>query len=225
MWPLFLLSFLTLHDRLSIIAIMNRLSTEKRAHIIACLVEGNSVRATCRMTGAAKGTVLKLLRDVGAACAIYQDNQLRNLSCKRLQADEIWSFCYSKARNVPADHKGEYGYGDVWTWVAIDADTKLVPTWFIGTRDADSAMHFVSDLKKRLSNYIQLTTDGHKAYLSAVESSFGPAIDYAMLVKIYRAAPGNEQAVRYSPAECIGARAEIITGNPNPANISTSART
>ncbi len=172
------------------------------------------------MTGVAKNTVLKLLVDAGDACARYQHRTLRNLTCKRIQCDEIWSFCYAKAKNVPAERQGQLGYGDVWTWVAIDADTKLVPSWLVGTRDGMHAAHFIADVASRLAHRVQLTTDGHKPYLEAVEAGFGGAIDYAMLIKLYGNQPGDE--VRYSPAECIGIRKEVIVGNPDPDHISTS---
>jgi IS1 family transposase len=201
---------------------MNRLSIQERAKVLACLVEGNSIRATCRMTDTAKGTVLKLLADVGFACAVYQDEVLRNLPCKRIQCDEIWSFCYAKARNVPTDKRGEFGYGDVYTWTALCADTKLIPCWFVGRRDATAAELFISDLADRLANRVQLTTDGHKAYLSAVETAFGADVDYAMLVKLYGAPQGREEARRYSPGECCGTIKGAVTGNPNPTHISTS---
>src|SRR6266699_4922441 len=158
---------------------MNRLSAERRAQVISALVEGNSIRSTCRMTGTAKGTVLTLLADAGAACLEYQDATLRNLQCGRLQCDEIWSFCYSKEKNVPADKLSEFGYGDVWTWTAIDADTKLVPCWAVGLRDASTANLFMVPLAERLAHRVQLTTDGHRSYLQAVAGAFGADIDYA----------------------------------------------
>ncbi|MCK4820174.1 DDE-type integrase/transposase/recombinase [bacterium] len=200
---------------------MNKLSTQKRTQIIASLVEGNSIRAACRMTGAAKGTVLKLLADVGKACSEYQDKTLKDLSCKRIQCDEIWSFCYAKEKNVPDDKKGEFGYGDIYTWTALCADTKLVPSWYIGKRDAQSAMVFMNDLASRLKNRVQLTTDGHKAYLEAVESAFGADIDYSQLIKLY-GNPREEKEVRYSPAVCNGTKIVKINGNSNPRNVSTS---
>lgn len=200
---------------------MNKLNVQKRTQIIASLVEGNSIRATCRMTGAAKGTVLKLLADVGKACSEYQDKTLKDLSCKRIQCDEIWSFCYAKEKNVPDDKKGEFGYGDIYTWTALCADTKLVPSWYIGKRDAQSAMVFMNDLASRLKNRVQLTTDGHKAYLEAVESAFGADIDYSQLIKLY-GNPREEKEVRYSPAVCNGTKIVKINGNSNPRNVSTS---
>lgn len=158
---------------------MNRLSLKQRTKAISALVEGNSIRATCRITGAAKNTVVKLLVDVGTACTEYQDRVLRNLSCRRIQCDEIWSFCYAKEKNVPERKRGKFGYGDVWTWVALDADTKLTPSWLVGLRDADYAFGFMEDLRKRVANRVQLTTDGHGVYLNAVEDAFGADVDYA----------------------------------------------
>jgi IS1 family transposase len=202
---------------------MNRLSTEKRAQIVASLVEGNSIRATVRMTGAAKNTVVKLLVDLGAACADYQDEALRDLPCTDIQCDEIWSFCYSKQKNVPDEHKGTFGYGDVWTWTAICADTKLVPSWLVGERTTDDAWTFMHDLKARLANRVQLTTDGHRSYLKAVEFTFGHDIDFSMLHKIYGAPEGHtHQERRYSPPVCTGTDVRIISGDPDPERISTS---
>lgn len=172
------------------------------------------------MTGAAKGTVLKLLADVGSACAAFQDEALRDLTCKRIQVDEIWSFCFAKEKNVRPEHRGKLGYGDVWTWTAICADTKLVPAWFVGHRNAEHARIFLTDLAGRLSNRVQLTSDGHRAYLEAVEDVFGADIDYAQLVKIYGLDPEAEK--RYSPAKCIGAEKHKRIGEPNPHHVSTS---
>lgn len=200
---------------------MNKLSIERRARILGCLVEGNSLRATARMTDSAKNTVVKLLVDIGKACAEYQNEALRNLSCKRLQCDEIWSFCYAKDKNVPESKKGQFGYGDVWTWTAICADTKLVPSWLVGDRGIETATIFLEDLASRLSHRVQLTTDGHRVYLGAVEGVFGIDIDYAMLVKLYGEITPEGQR-KYSPAECIGCKPEIIRGNPDPRHISTS---
>jgi IS1 family transposase len=201
-------------------AIMNRLTKEKRVQIISALVEGNSLRAVSRMCDVAFNTVLKLVPELGRVCADYQDKALRNLTCKRIQCDEIWQFCYAKDKNVPADKQGKFGFGSVWTWIAIDADTKLVPTFMIGTRGAQTAKRFMDDLASRLANRVQLTTDGHRVYLDAVEGAFGADIDYAMLVKLY----GNDasEETRYSPAECIGCHSVGITGRPNPKHISTS---
>ena len=199
---------------------MNRLTLEKRTQILGMLVEGNSLRATSRLADVSINTVTKLLVDAGRACADYQDRTLRNLTSKRIQCDEIWSFCYAKEKNVPADKRGVFGYVDIWTWVAIDADTKLVPSFTVGTRGAQTAKHFMDDLASRLANRVQLTTDGHRVYLQVVEDAFGANIDYAMLVKIY----GNDAAndTKYSPAECIGCQTVGITGRPDPKHVSTS---
>ncbi len=183
----------------SIISIMNKLTWERRAQILAALVEGNSIRSTCRMTGTAKGTVLSLLVDAGRAAQKYHDETVQNLSCQRLQCDEIWSFCHAKERNVPSEHQGEYGYGDMGTWTCIDADTKLAASWLAGDRDPETAAVFMQDVADRLNHRVQLTTDGHKAYLTTVEDAFGRGIDYAMLVKIYGPSDPESQR-RYSPA-------------------------
>jgi len=206
--------------RSSIMVSMNRLDASRRAQVIRCLVEGNSIRSTVRMTGVAKNTVVKLLVELGAACADYLDKALINLPCKRIQVDEIWSWVGAKDKNIPEERRGKFGIGSVWTWTAIDADTKLVASWIVGTRDAGTATEFMQDLAKRLANRVQLTSDGHRAYLTAVEDAFGANIDYSMLVKIY----GNdsEGEKRYSPAECIGCKREAISGNPDPKYISTS---
>jgi IS1 family transposase len=201
---------------------VNRLSTTQRAQIVGCLVEGMSIRATVRVTGAAKNTVVKLLVDLGKACAEYQDATLTNLPCVRIECDEIWSFCYAKQKNVPEEHRGTFGYGDVWTWTALCADTKLVPTWLVGERGGEDAEVFMRDLADRLSNRVQLTTDGHRAYLQAVESTFGADIDYAMLHKIYGASTGEGDERRYSPAVCTGIDKKVITGEPDLAKASTS---
>jgi IS1 family transposase len=199
---------------------MNKLSTEKRVQILHCLVEGNSIRATARLVDVAINSVVKLLIEAGRACAAYQDEHLRGLTSVRIQCDEIWSFCYAKEKNLPEELKGKWGYGDVWTWTAICADTKLVPCWLVSTRDAGAAYHFMHDLKDRLVNRVQLTTDGHKAYLSAVEDAFGSGIDYAMLVKMYGNPTGVEH--HYSPPVCTGATTLRVSGNPDPYHVSTS---
>jgi len=199
---------------------MNRLTNKERAQILRSLVEGNSIRGTVRITGFAKNTVSKLLADVGAACLDYQDKALTGLSCERIECDEIWSFCYSKGKNVPADKKGEFGYGDVWTWTSIDADTKLVPCWALGGRDADTANEFMYNLAGRLDNRVQLTTDGFKPYLKAVKGAFGDDIDYGKLVKIY--GTSTEGTKRYSPAKIIDAKCGAVIGNPVKKHISTS---
>jgi len=201
---------------------MNRLSPEKRAAVVAALVEGNSIRSTVRMTGVAKNTVTKLLVDLGTACSVYQDHVMRDLTCERVQVDELWCFCYAKQRNVPADKRG-LGYGDVWTWVAIDSDTKLVPTYRVGGRDLVDATSFIHDLAQRLANRVQLTTDGNYAYLNAVKGAFGKEIDYAMLVKVYGSdANPRKPEQRYSPSVCIEATPQPMIGSPDPDHISTS---
>jgi IS1 family transposase len=173
------------------------------------------------MTGVAKNTIVKLLVELGTACAEYQDHALRGLSCRRVQCDEVWAFCYAKEKNVPHERKGQFGYGDVWTWVAMDAETKLVPSWLVGRRDADDARDLMRDLASRLTHRVQLTTDGHKAYLVGVEESFGADVDYAMLVKLYGRSGGQAES-RYSPAECVGTQVAVIQGKPDPDHISTS---
>jgi IS1 family transposase len=198
---------------------MNKLSREKQTQIISALVEGNSLRATARICDIAFNTVLKLLPRIGSACADYQDRVLRNLKCKRVQCDEIWSFCYAKQKNVPADKQGKFGYGDIWTWVAIDADTKLVPSFMVGNRDLRTARIFVDDLKSRLANRVQLTTDGLRVYLDAVEGAFGADVDYAVLVKLYES---SQEETRYSPAVCVSAEAKAIQGHPDMRHVSTS---
>jgi IS1 family transposase len=200
---------------------MNRMDTARRAEVIRCLIKGNSINSTVRITGVAKNTVLKLLVEIGEACSEYMDRAMRDLPCQRLQADEAWAFVYVKQKNVKPEHFEDDGYaGDVWTWVAIDVDTKLIPSWLIGTRDPASARTFMEDLAARLSNRVQLTTDGLKCYLSAVKNAFGNDIDYSMLVKIYGNEPEGHK--RYSPATCIGCERHAVTGNPDPDHISTS---
>ena len=199
----------------------NVLSTAKRVQIVSALVEGVGIRPTARMCGVSKDTVMKLWVEMGEACALFQDETLRGLTCKRLEVDELWAFCYAKAKNVPADKAGVFEVGDVWTFTAIDAETKLMPPYLVGSRDAGCATEFMQDLAGRLANRVQLTTDGHKMYLSAVEDAFGGAIDFAQLVKIYGKAPEGPE-VRYSPAECIGCERIGVTGNPDPKLVSTS---
>ncbi len=202
---------------------MNQLSIEKRAKIIHCLVEGNSIRSTARLTDTVKNTVIKLLCEVGAACSAYQDKTFRNLKCKRIQCDEIWAFCGAKEKNATPKQKAK-GWGSVWTWTSLDPDTKLVPCWAVGTRDAGTAYHFIHDLSGRLASRVQLTTDGLKIYLQAVEDAFGSQIDYAMLQKIYgtEGGPHKDAEIRYSPAVCMGAKKAVISGQPDYAHISTS---
>ena len=198
----------------------NNLPTEKKTAIISALVEGNSIRSTVRMTGASKNTVTKLLVDLGCACSEYQDKTFRNLKCQRIQCDEIWAFVGCKQKNVQTTEHKRNGWGDVWTWTALDAKTKLVPCWFVGTRDSGAAYHFIHDLKGRLANRVQLTR-WPQGDLTAVEDAFGADVDYAMLQKIYGATPEGGE-VRYSPAQCMGAKRAVITGNPDFAHISTS---
>lgn len=200
--------------------VMNRLSIEEKVRVVACLVEGNSVRATVRMTGAAKNTIAKLLVELGRACSEYQDKTFRNLNLKRIQCDEIWQFVGCKEKNASVKQKRK-GWGDVWCWTSLDAQTKLVPCWYVGTRDAYAAFHFMHDLKSRLASRVQLTTDGLRTYLEAVEDAFGSEIDYAQLVKIYGKAPEGSE-VRYSPAQCMGARKAVISGEPDYRHVSTS---
>jgi IS1 family transposase len=199
---------------------MNQLSTEKRTQIVAALVEGNSIRSIVRMTGASKNTIAKLLVELGAACSEYLNKTLVNLNSKRIQCDEIWSFVGAKQKNVPAEKRNQFGIGDVWTWVAIAADSKLICSWLVGKRDIGSATEFMQDLASRLKNRVQLTTDSHKPYLTAVPDGFGEDIDYAMLLKIYGTDPGSEK--RYSPAVCTGCEKRPKIGDPDPKHISTS---
>jgi len=198
---------------------MNRLSTQRRAQVIGCLVEGNSIRATVRMTGVAKNTIAKLLLDLGDACSAYQDRTLRHLPCERVQVDEIWSFVGAKQKNVKPEHNADYG--DAWTFVAIDADSKLVPSWWVGQRTADDAYSVLCDLRDRISQRVQLTTDGHSMYLTTVPDAFAGDIDYAMLIKEYGNAPAEGPSTRYSPAPCTGIKVKKITGAPDPAHIAT----
>jgi IS1 family transposase len=199
---------------------MNRLTRDERAKILQMMAEGVSLRAISRMTGISRNTGLKLVADAGRAFAAYQDQVFRNLTCKRIQVDEIWSFVYAKQLNAPIEKQLKGEAGDVWTWTAIDADTKLVPCWYIGDRSGQSAWEFLSDLRPRLANRIQLTSDGHKAYLIGVAGSFGDKVDYAQLVKLYGKEPGGER--RYSPPTCIGAVPNAVYGDPDPKHISTS---
>ncbi len=202
---------------------MNRLSIEKRTQILAVLCEGMGINAATRITDVSKNTVLKLLADAGFACAKYQDEVMRNLKCKRIECDEIWSFVGMKQKNVPQELQGTLGYGDVYTWTAIDADTKLIPCWHVGTRGAEEGFAFIADLASRLSNRVQLTTDGHGVYVDAVDDAFGTDIDFAQIIKIYGTPRQNkDDSRRYSPAECTGVEKRPITGNPSIKDISTS---
>jgi IS1 family transposase len=198
---------------------MNQLNTIKRCQIIAALIEGNSINATCRMLGVGKHTVLRLLEDAGCACAAFHHANVRNLRVSRAQCDEVWSFIYAKQKNVTEERMAQ-GAGDCWTWTCIDADTKLIISYMLGDRGASTARDFMEDVASRITNRIQLTTDGHRVYADAVEDAFGSEIDYAMLVKIYGAS--NEGESRYSPATCIGCRTGILSGNPDQKHISTS---
>jgi IS1 family transposase len=199
---------------------MNRLSNDDRAKILHLLCEGMSIRAITRLTGASKNTVAKLLVDAGKACAAYHDANVRDVKASRVQVDEIWSFTYAKQKNVATAKAAPEAAGDTWTWTALDADSKLIVSYLVGGRDAEYAMWFVDDLRERLANRVQLTSDGHRAYLEAVEGAFGDDVDYTQLVKMYGptiTAPG-----RYSPAECTGAKKVRVTGSPNPNDVSTS---
>ena len=199
---------------------MNRLDDAKRAQVIHCLVEGNSIRATVRLTGTAKNTVTKLLVEIGQRCQAFHDRNVRHVSARRVQCDEIWSFVGAKAKNVPEEKK-DSGMGDVWTWVAVDADSKLVISFLCGGRDAGWANEFMKDVASRLTMRVQITSDGHRAYAEAVEGAFGMDVDFAMLIKLY-GAPSEKYDTRYSPSGLIGARTATISGNPNPRHISTS---
>ena len=197
------------------------MSLAKRAQILGFLVEGMSLRAASRLADCSINTVTKLLVDVGTACAEYQDAKLRNLPCKRIQCDEIWSFVGCKEKNVPAEMKGIFGHGDVWTWTAIDADTKLIASWMVGQRDSYAAKAFIADLASRLANRVQLTSDGYRVYLTAVEAAFGEAVDYAMLVKVY-GEPAKSPERKYSPSDFVAADKQRIIGEPDMAKVSTS---
>lgn len=202
---------------------MNKLPIQTRVQILSMLVEGSSMRSISRITGASINTVTKLLVDAGEACAAYHDEAVRNVNARLVQCDEIWSFCYAKQKNVAAAKAAPDGAGDVWTWTALDSESKMILAYEVGDRSSATAFEFMDDLSRRLSNRVQLTTDGHKAYLEAVEGVFGADIDYAMLVKLYGEPAGRKTAERrYSPAECIGARKEWISGDPDKALVSTS---
>jgi IS1 family transposase len=198
---------------------MNRLSRKERAAIIRALVEGNSLRSVTRITGHSINTVSKLLVELGAAATLYSDKALRDLPATRIECDEIWAFCYARPKNVPPEHEGEWGFGDVWTWVALDPDTKLVCTWLVGKRDASDANLFIGDLAGRLANRVQITTDGHRPYIDAIERAFGKEVDYAMLVKEYGVDP---EATRPAPAKVVHESVMVMQGAPDPDKISTS---
>jgi IS1 family transposase len=200
---------------------MNKLPLAKRAQILSMLVEGSSMRSVSRVCDVSINTVTKLLEDAGEACVAHHDQAVRGVKAKRVQADEIWSFCYSKQKNVAAAKRKDLAWGDVWTWTALEAETTLLITYMVGGRDAEYALAVMDDLRQRIVNRVQLTTDGHRAYLEAVEEAFGTEVDYAQLVKLYGTAPDAARG-RYSPAECIGSRKQEITGQPEPARVSTS---
>lgn len=199
---------------------MNKLTTDKRAKIIQLLCEGNSMRSTARIMDCSLNTVTKLLVETGRACRVFQDGALRELQCRRIEMDEIWAFCHSKQRNVREEKSGQLGYGDIWTWTALCSDSKLMVSWLVGARDAGYAQAFVDDVAGRLSNRIQLTTDGHNAYIEAVDAAFGGEVDYSMLVKLYGQAPEGQH--RYSPPVCIGTKRRRLIGSPDPNHVSTS---
>ena len=201
---------------------MNKLPHEKRAQALQMMAEGISLRAMTRLTGISRTTLIKLLEDAGQAFSEYQDRVLVNLPCKRIQVDEAWAFCYAKQKNVQAAKAAPEGAGDIWTWVGLDADTKLVASWYVGGRDSEAAATFIDDLAPRLASRVQLTSDGHKAYLEAVEGAFGGNVDYAQLVKLYGSEGGVSSDKRYSPAECTGIRKRNVVGKPDPAHVSTS---
>jgi len=200
---------------------MNQLDRPRRTQILHMLCEGSSMRATARVCGVSKNTVAKLLADAGRVCAAYHDEHVRGLRCHRVQVDEIWSFVYAKRKNVEKAKAAPDGAGDVWTWTAIDADTKLVLSWLVGGRDAEYADAFIQDIHDRLTHRCQLTSDGHKAYLEAVEKAFGPKVDYAQLVKVYGEVP-EEHKGKYSPSEFVTAKKVTVMGDPDPEFISTS---
>ena len=200
---------------------MNRLATEKRAQILGMLVEGMSMRAVSRLTGVSINTVTKLLLDAGEACAVAHDEMVRDVHAARIQVDEMWGFVYAKQKNVPKAKAAPEGAGDAWAWTALDADSKMIVSWAIGPRETSTALYVMDDLRSRLADRVQLTSDGLNAYVAAVEAVFGPEIDFAQLVKLYGKG-GGESDRRYSPAECIGTRRRVRMGNPDPAKISTS---
>lgn len=198
---------------------MNRLSTSERAMIVRALVEGTGINATCRMTGVSKPTVLKLLSELGRVCYAYHDAHVRGLNSKRIQCDEIWSFVGAKMKNTREEKVAE-GWGDCWTWTALDADSKLMVSYLVGQRGAAWATRFMEDVALRVNSRVQITTDGHRAYVEAVEGAFGMDVDYAMLIKLYGNATNPD--TRYSPGVCIGTETVMVTGNPDPKHINTS---
>ena len=200
---------------------MNKLPLHKRVQILSMLVEGMSMRSISRVVGVSINTVSKLLVDAGEACATYHDEHVRGVKASRIQCDEIWSFCYAKQKNVKKAKAAPEGAGDVWTWTALEADSKLIVSYLVGGRDSEYANEFMQDVASRLANRVQLTTDGHKAYLEAVEGAFGCDVDYAQLVKLYGEAPESAKG-RYSPSECVGTRRQRVEGNPDAQHVSTS---
>ena len=213
---------LDIYFRIIYTKIMNKLSTAQRVQILQMLCEGSSMRSIARVVDVSFNTVAKLLIDAGTVCSEYQDKHLKDLSCRRIQCDEIWSFCHAKEKNVPEDFKGMPGFGDVWTWTAICADSKLIPAWKVGDRGLDTAKDFINDLASRLLNRIQLTTDGHRVYADAVEDAFGSNVDYAMLIKLFGNEVDRDSKAKYSPAVCTGEIKQTIQGNPDEKHVSTS---
>lgn len=207
---------------------MNKLSTADRVRVVMALVEGNSINSTVRMTGISKPTILKLIQQLGDACWRFHDEKVLGLQSKRIQCDELWSFCHAKARNVPAERQGVFGYGDVWTWTAIDADSKLMVSWLCERRDGKAANFFLNDVAKRLANRVQLTSDGHHTYLNAVANAFynmeadKELVDYAQIVKIYGNVYDGSAGGRYSPPECTGVKKKRCLGKPDMGHVSTS---
>ena len=200
---------------------MNKLPLKKRVQILSMLVEGSSMRSTSRIAGVSINTVTKLLEDVGAVCSALHDDMVRGVNAKRVQCDEIWSFCYAKAKNVNTAKTAPDEAGDVWTWTALEADSKLILSWLAGGRDSQYAIAFMDDVRARITNRVQITTDGHKAYLEAIEGAFGGDVDYAILHKVYGASPDAAKG-KYSPAECIGTQKHRVEGDPDPKHVSTS---
>ncbi len=202
---------------------MNKLPLEKRIQILSMMVEGSSMRSISRVADVSINTVTKLLVDAGLVCARFHDDNVRGIKAQRVQCDEIWSFCYAKAKNVPTAKKAPDGAGDVWTWTALDADSKLIVGWLVGGRDAEYANEFMQDVASRLASRVQLTTDGHNPYLDAVEGAFGADVDFAQLIKLYGVAhKSSTPEARYSSGRCVGARKERFEGKPDPKHVSTS---
>ena len=220
-FAIFKLNFcLTTEGLSSILLFMNKLPTAKRAKILTLLIEGMSMRAVSRSEEVSINTVTKLLVNAGEACAKYHDEKVRSVAASKVQCDEIWSFCYAKGKNVAKAKAAPLGAGDVWTWTAIDSDSKMILAYEVGDRSGLTALEFMDDLRSRLAHRVQLTTDGHRAYLEAVEGAFGADVDYAQLAKIYGESPEGEK--RYSPATCVGARRHYVSGRPDPQAVSTS---